>query len=96
VTTFLHIGIAFADAPKVVELEPVFNKALDWLRYAPNCYVVKTKRSPRTWLQRLRPHLSSGDHVFIVQVDVTQRGGLLPRWAWDWLAAQSATEEWRG
>ena len=52
-TTYLHIGLAFQDAPKVEELEPVFNKALDWLRYAPTCWVVRTSAAPRTWLLRL-------------------------------------------
>lgn len=92
-TTFFHIGIAFLDMPKVEELEPVFNKALNWLRYAPNCWIVKSTRSPRTWLARLKPHLSAGDHVFIVQIELNKRSGLLPKWAWDWIAQQGSAEK---
>ena len=33
---FLHISFDFADAdPQVEKLQPVFDKAIDWLRYMP-------------------------------------------------------------
>ncbi len=88
-TMFLHIGIAFADHPQVPELEPIFNKAIDWLRYAPNCWIVKTRKPARVWLKRLRAQLAAGDLVLIVQIDPTRRSGLLPKWAWEWLAKQA-------
>ena len=90
---FLHIGITFADRPQIEELEPVFNKAIDWLRYAANCWIVKTRKPPRVWLKRLRSQLATGDHVLIVQINPSQRSGLLPKWAWEWLAAQSKPQD---
>jgi hypothetical protein len=35
---FLHISFKFSDGgPKINELKPVFDKAIDWFRYASNC-----------------------------------------------------------
>ena len=43
---FLHISFDFADAdPQVEKLQPVFDKAIDWLRYMPTCWIVWTSTS---------------------------------------------------
>ncbi len=84
---FLHITFNFAGAPKIDELTPAFNLALDWLRYAPNCWVVWTSSSPEQWYERLRPYLTNNDHMFISTLDLRQGYyGWLPQWAWDWLS----------
>jgi hypothetical protein len=84
---FLHIGIKFAGATKVSELIPVFDKALDWVRYAPNCWMVWTTSSHEVWYARLKPHLSDSDHLFIATLDLRQGYyGWLPQVIWDWLS----------
>lgn len=84
---FLHIGLNFSGVTKVAELIPVFNQALDWVRYAPNCWIVWTTSSPEQWYERLRLHLTANDHMFIAALDL-QRGyyGWLPQEVWDWLS----------
>ena len=42
---------------KMKELEPVFNKALDWMRYAPNCWILWTTTPAEDWVGRLKPYL---------------------------------------
>lgn len=83
--TFLHIGFRWEKDAKVEELKPVFDKALDWLRYAPNCWIVWTSSSPHRWYERLKSHLGPGDHVFICELNLTHRQGWLPKWVWEWL-----------
>ena len=82
---FLHISFKWTAVPKTNELEPVFNYAIDWLRYAPNCWIVWTTSSAQTWFRRLKPHLGPQDHMFICRLDLTERKGWLPKWIWDWL-----------
>jgi hypothetical protein len=82
---FLHVGFNFADGNKIAELTPVFDKALDWVRYAPNCWMLWTTSSPEKWYQRLKPHLGSGEHVFIVELQMSNRQGWLPKKVWDWI-----------
>ena len=83
---FLHISFEFADGdPKIKELKPVFDKALDWYRYVPNCWIIWTARSATHWYERLKPYLSDGDHVFIVRLDISERQGWLSKSFWEWL-----------
>ena len=82
---FLHVSFGWKDAPKIQDLVPVFNKAVDWARYAPNCWILWTTSSAEVWFERLKPHLGPHDHMFICRLDMTDRQGWLPKWVWDWL-----------
>lgn len=85
---FVHVGFNWVKAPKTTEIEPIFNKALDWARYSPNCWILYTSTAPRTWYERVKPHLGPGDHVFVCKLDISERGGWLPKWIWEWLTKQ--------
>ncbi len=84
---FLHISFTFNEGfPKVQELEPVFNfLAPDWLRYAPNCWIVWTLRPASDFLYGLKPALGASDSVLIVKLDMSDRNGWEPRWVWEWI-----------
>ena len=83
---FLHISFDFADGnPRTKELKPVFDKALDWYRYMPNCWIVWTSSSAQKWYERLRPHISDGDNMFIVRIDLSERQGWISKAVWNWL-----------
>ena len=87
---FLHIGIHFeARQPQIAELVPVFNKALDWVRYAANNWIVLTSSEPDVWYQRLKPVLHDNDSIFICEIATTVDGqvistGFLPQFIWEW------------
>lgn len=86
---FLHITFSFSGAAKVNELVPAFNKALDWARYAPNCWIVWTTSSAEEWYTRLKPNLTDDDLMFISALDLHQPySGWLPQWVWDWLSRE--------
>lgn len=82
---FLHIGFNWNETPKIKEIKPIFDKALDWVRYAPNCWLVWTSSTPQVWYERLMPYLGENDHVFICAVDISLRQGWLPKWIWEWI-----------
>jgi hypothetical protein len=82
---FLHIAFNWSGEPKIDEVKPVFDKATDWVRYAPNCWIVWTSSDPATWYERLKPHVGPSDHMFICAVDLTVRNGWLPKTTWDWI-----------
>lgn len=83
---FIHIGLNFSgESNRSAELKPVFDRALDWIRYAPNCWIVWTSSDPEKWYERLKPHLKEGEHIFIVKLDISQRQGWLPKSTWDWI-----------
>jgi len=82
---FLHIGFKWDGNPKITELKPVFDNAIDWVRYAPNCWIVWTSSDPQKWYDRIKPHLGNDDHVLICALDLTIRQGWLPKTVWDWI-----------
>lgn len=84
---FLHISFTFNEGlPKVQELEPVFNfLAPDWVRYAPNCWIVWTSRPPSDFLYGLKPLIGPSDSMLIAKLDMTDRNGWQPEWVWNWI-----------
>ena len=81
---FLHVGFNFQGKPLIDELKPTFDQAEDWLRYAPNCWILWTDQSPAVWNDRLRPFLRDDDNLFICGLDITRRQGWLPKSSWEW------------
>ncbi len=84
-SNFLHVAFRWHGPVKAEELEPTFNAAEDWLRYAPNCWILWTKSSAQEWHRKLKPFLSEKDHMFICRLDMSDRQGWLPQWIWDWM-----------
>ncbi len=81
---FLHISFIFKDGPLVEELEPVFGKAIDWLRYSDTCWVVYTTSDAQRWYDRLKPKIGPRDNVLIMRVDPSERQGRMPKSVWEW------------
>lgn len=82
----LLVTITFRNGPpKTSELEPVFNQATDWFRYAPNCWLLWTSGTPDSWYPHVRDQIKDSDYLLIVEVSPNQLRGWLPRAAWDWM-----------
>lgn len=86
---FLHVGFKWTEAPKNKEIEEVFNKASDWVRYSTHCWILWTKVDPSTWYLRLRPHLAENDYVLIAELNLsevnTRYSGWQPKMVWEWI-----------
>lgn len=82
---FLHITITYnGGAPR--EFGSVFDYlAPDWLRYAPNCYIIWTARPASDFLYALKPLVAPSDLILIVKIDMTDRNGWQPQWVWEWM-----------
>lgn len=86
---FLHLAVSFENpstGPSVKAVEEVLNQASDWIRYAPNCWLIYTTNKPSIWHDRLfaLPGMKNQTY-FICQVDVTARSGFLRKATWDWI-----------
>lgn len=85
----LHIAFNAREAsPKFEALKTVYNMALDWLVYAPNCCIVFTSSEPDVWFHRLMPVLHDGDSVLIHEIYLAGNPvftGRLPDFAWEWI-----------
>jgi hypothetical protein len=81
---YLQITFGWTGTPKTKELEPVFNKAVDWMRLTNSSWIVWTSSTPRRWHERIKPFLRTTDSVFIVEINPSERFGQLPKWQWEW------------
>lgn len=91
---YLHISFKFHGLPKVKSLEGVFDKALDWYRYASNCWIIRTTRSPTVWYDRLKPHLAPDDSLFICEINLENHQGWMEKDFWDWLEKDGG-DKWK-
>jgi len=70
-------------------IQPIINTADDWLKYAPNCWIVWTKETPQRWYDRFAadPELKAKCSFLILSADLSpdKRAGQFQQWVWDWL-----------
>ena len=81
---YLHLAIAFEGNPKTKEVQVVLDQATDWIRYAPNCWLMWTENSPEIWSQRIRKVLTDKEQFFICEVTANREGWLYPE-TWGWI-----------
>jgi hypothetical protein len=83
---FLHVGINSKGRPVPEEkLKNLFNAAVDWMRYAPNCWILWTNIEPEEWYQYIKANLHPDDAFFICELNITNRHGFLARDLWNWI-----------
>jgi hypothetical protein len=83
----LHIGFGLQNGgPKIEDIQPHFDKATDWYRYAPNCWLVWTSGTPDTWFKYLKPFVPDPNYILIIEVNPQQIRGWLPKGGWEWLS----------
>ena len=88
---FLHLGINFSVGTSLdkAAIETKLNKAKDWLRYAPNCWIIYTGQPANIWYKRLKELPELEDKTFFVcEINLDNRAGWLQKSAWEWLKKQ--------
>ena len=82
---FLHISFDLKGTVKHADLEKKFDLAIDWLMYAPNCWIVWTTSSPKKWYERLISVPGMDErNIFISEVNMETSYGQFLQWMWDW------------
>jgi len=68
------------------EVEEKLNKAKDWLRYAPGCWLIHTSQSADAWYNRISDIVAAkGTLVLICETNLDERAGRLSPAAWKWM-----------
>jgi hypothetical protein len=93
---YLHIGVNFVGNTASAEsLQTVLNNAIDWVRYAPNCWIVLTSSEPAIWYHRLKAALHDSDTFFVCELSVVAgqitSSGFLPGFIWEWFSKHAMT-----
>jgi hypothetical protein len=91
---FINVAFFWKNTPKSKELEPLFNTAMDWYRYAPNCWLLWTTNGPEVWFPYLKKYLGEGDDVFIAELNLTHVPETYTGWYqqsfWNWIKKHRA------
>lgn len=87
----LHVGFHNFEMTDTIitALANTFGAASQWMRYAPNCWVLWTDLSVEEWHKRLErtPGLPTnyGALILVVLDGNENRSGKTFDWAWNWL-----------
>jgi hypothetical protein len=67
-------------------LEARLDKAKDWIRFAPGCWLIYTKYSADAWFSQIcdLPELE-GTMAFLCEANLEDLSGQLDPFAWDWI-----------
>ncbi len=84
-----HILIMTIPSRLGLNPEPVESKldrAQDWIRFAPNCWLIHTEYSAHTWFWEMEsiPELE-GAMIFVCEANLEDISGRLSPFAWDWI-----------
>lgn len=83
--TFLHIFLKPKPGITDEAIKAKMNLAVDWYKYADNCWVVKTTSDVAKWQTRLKPLVEPSGTLLILTVDPEKRQGWLAKGFWEWL-----------
>jgi hypothetical protein len=83
---YLHVTVnCYARPVPEEQLTKLFDTSLDWIKYAPNCWILWTTTSPQDWHPYIRRVLHEDDIFLICELNMENRQGWLPRRIWDWI-----------
>jgi hypothetical protein len=88
---FILVTIAMPDWNKidVDAFVKVLEKGQDYIGVAGMAWIIKTTSPVDVWFRRFEPLLPDDSQIFIVKIDLSERQGLLPKAAWDWIDRQA-------
>lgn len=56
-----------------------------WIHYLDSVWMVTSSKSAGQIATILKPHMDSGDNLFVVAISGAENQGWLPQKAWDWI-----------
>jgi hypothetical protein len=87
---FVHLGIKPDGEINYGALEEqALNRAANWFRYSPTCYLIYTRQSAGEWHRRIRTVPEMSRHSFLLLgVNIEDRQGWMPKDVWEWIRAR--------
>jgi len=81
----VHISIYFHRELDTEAIKKSFGKAIDWIHYMPNCWLVLTSSDPDRWYARLAPLLGDEDTLLICEIRAETVTGWIGKWIIEWI-----------
>lgn len=82
--TVYHVAIGYVGPEQPVEKIQAALANDGWARYAPNCWLVSSRRSANDIAVGIRAFCSPQDSILVIEVNVKNYQGYLQKEIWDW------------
>ncbi len=79
--------------PPLPAIEESLNKARDWLKYAPNCWLLYTSNTEKIWADRMRLIVGEKASIFVVEINIRSKFGYMPKFVWEWIEKNIKKQE---
>jgi hypothetical protein len=87
--TFLHLTVSPSDYDLRLLIQAKLDKAADWLRYSPECWLIYTSQPAKVWYERLTEISDIKERSLLVcEVNLSNRAGWIKQSVWDWIKKQ--------
>lgn len=83
-TSFYHIYLRPKHGVTDEQVDEKINLSIDWYKYSPSCWLVKSTSDVAKWQTRLKPLVEPDGELVILKVDPTERQGWIAKGFWDW------------
>lgn len=82
---FVMINVE-TDHENVTErLRPLLDRAIDWIEISPLSWLTWTSSSSKIWARRLKLSSVGFNSVFVVEINVADRAGEMPKNFWEFI-----------
>lgn len=90
--SFYHIYLQPQEGITQSQINDQIDLAIDWYKYAPNCWVVKSTSEIERWQTRLKPLVEPDGSLVVLKVDPWVRQGWIAKGFWEWLKKARADD----
>lgn len=87
--TFYQVYLKPKSGVGYAEIREKMDLALDWYKYAENCWILKSMSTPEKLYTRLKTLVEPDGELFICKLDVSQSQGWMSKKLWAWLRKSS-------
>ena len=83
----LHVTLVSNPEATEEEIKAKMDLAIDWFKYADNCWLLWTVRDIAAWKERLSPLFRPNGKVLICKINASECDGFIAKDCWKWLRA---------
>ncbi len=87
---FLLVQLVSDNGVDMAHFTKTLDKALDWVQFASNGWLLWTSRDSSAWYDRLRPSLGESYNVLIVEANMKARAGRMPASFWEFVRSKDS------
>lgn len=82
---FYHIYLVPKEGIESDKVKTKMDLALDWFKYGKSVWIVYSNSDLKKLMLRYKPLVNPGGNLFICELNISKRKGLMSKDFWSWL-----------